>query len=186
MYVNQGMPPIDPGYAAWYFNMNDPNMEKRNVPEKQDSSCHVACIVASAFLIGGIVALALLVDSSTGAAIGIMVGGYFIYLIASICCSEIKGYITNVKRFDEYNVMYNKMVSGRGYFIFHIECYHYETRRDSKGRTSRHRVTTHTATENSMPLESFDMSGKLEGIQDITKYVFINYLKKFFFINDAS
>lgn len=45
---------------------------------------------------------------------------------------------------------------------------------------------THTATENYQPRESIDVSGNVTGIQDITKYVFINYLKKFYFSDPVS
>lgn len=78
------------------------------------------------------------------------------------------------------------MVAGNGFFSFWIECYHYETRRDSKGRTHRHKVVTHTATERYNPQKSEDDSGNITGIKDITKYVFINYLKKFYFADEAS
>lgn len=49
-----------------------------------------------------------------------IVTGYVIYLIGSIGCSEIRAYITNLKKFDDYKQTYDKMVVGRGYFIFWI------------------------------------------------------------------
>lgn len=82
--------------------------------------------------------------------------------------------------------MYDVMVNGKGFFSFWIECYHYETRRDSKGRTHRHKVVTHTANQRYNPKVSEDDSGNITGIKDIKKYVFINYLKKFYFADESS
>ena len=72
------------------------------------------------------------------------------------------------------------MVEGRGFFRFWIECYHYRTVRTKNG-TRREKVVTHTATENFMPTHSEDVSGNINSIKDITKYVFITYLRKYFF-----
>lgn len=47
-------------------------------------------------------------------------------------------------------------------------------------------MVTHTATERYNPILSQDTSGNITGIQDITKYVFINYLKKFYFADANS
>lgn len=72
------------------------------------------------------------------------------------------------------------MVTGRGYFHFWIECYHYRTVRTKNG-TRREKVVTHTASMNYFPVESIDESGNVTGIQEIKKYVFIKYEKKFYF-----
>jgi hypothetical protein len=109
---------------------------------------HAAVIIATLVLIAGI-----------GAGIGLMVSdpnfmtygiapiaiGYIAYIFASIMFSTIRGYITNLKKFDDYKQTYDKMVKGRGYFRFWIECYHYKTTRTKKGRSSRKKVVTHTA-----------------------------------------
>lgn len=82
---------------------------------------------------------------SLGLVIGLICGLYVLYLIIGCCCSDIKEYIHNMKKFDQYQETYDQMVKGRGYFSFWIECYHYQTYRDSKGRTHRRKVVTHTA-----------------------------------------
>lgn len=163
-------------------------MMKNNVPVKQDSSLHVPVIVVSIIFWAGIVVVAAGSSNFLDAvAIGVIIGlTYLLYLIISICCSDIRGYITNLKRFDEYKSMYDKMVNGQGYFHFWIQCYHYRTTRDSKGRTKRRKVVTHTASKKYEPKECFDDSGAVTGIQDVTKYVFLNYLKKFYFTDEKS
>lgn len=50
------------GFGQYYFNALDPNIAKTNVPIKQESSSHLAIIVATLVLIAGF-----------GAGIGIMV-----------------------------------------------------------------------------------------------------------------
>ena len=45
---------------------------------------------------------------------------------------------------------------------------------------------THTASQRYNPRICEDDSGNITGIKDITKYVFINYLKKFFFADEVS
>jgi hypothetical protein len=81
-----------------------------------------------------------------------------VYWIASICCSSIREYISNIKKFEQYQALYNQMVKGRGYFHFWIECYHYVTVRTKNG-TSRRKVVTHTATMDFQVAQCFDESG---------------------------
>ncbi len=71
----------------------------------------------------GIILLVKLDTISVG--LPILLSPYGLYLIVSIFCSDIRGYITNLKKFDEYKQTYDKMTKGRGYFVFWIECYHY-------------------------------------------------------------
>ncbi len=92
------------GFGDMFFNMNDPNIAKTNVPIKLDSSNHTSTIVGTILLIGGIVAGAIGFNSFllpnqyvTGIIIGVV---YLIYLICCICISDIRGYITNLKKFD--------------------------------------------------------------------------------------
>ena len=73
------------------------------------------------------------------------------------------------------------MVKGRGYFRFWIECYHYT----SQGK-NRRKVITHTNEIVFYPQVSVDVSGHINSIKDITKYVFISYLPKYFFDTDLS
>lgn len=137
-------------------------------------------------IIGVAVGIAILdTGISYEAGIVVLVVCYLTYLIGSIFCSEIRAYITNLKKFEEYKQTYDKMVIGRGYFNFWIECYHYKTIRTKNG-TRREKVVTHTASENYFPIESADESGNVTGITDIMKYVFIKYQKRFYFTNTQS
>jgi hypothetical protein len=77
------------------------------------------------------------------------------------------------------------MVQGRGFFHFWIECYHYETVRTKKG-TSRRKVVTHTANENFQVTATFDESGQIASIMDEKDYIFIHYLKRYYFTDDIS
>jgi hypothetical protein len=93
---------IASGFGDMFFNMNDPNVAKTNVPVKQDSSMHTAVIVGTILFIAGIVVGAIglnkfLIGYQTGLVIGIP---YLVYLICCICLSDIRGYITNLKKFD--------------------------------------------------------------------------------------
>ena len=85
-----------------YFNMNDPNIALQNVPQKQDPSMHTSIIVATVILWGAIILGALGSSEGflTGVAIGLIIAfAYIFYLIATCCCNDIKGYITNLKKF---------------------------------------------------------------------------------------
>ena len=152
---------------------------------------HTAIIISTVILWAAILIVAIGSGSffsgpGSAAPIGIIILiSYIIYLICVCCCNDIKGYITNLKKFDDYSKIYDAMVAGKGYFRFWIECYHYRTVRTKNG-TRRQKVVTHTATENYFPDFCQDMSGNLAGINDITKYVFVNYLKKFFFDSQKS
>jgi hypothetical protein len=107
--LDQGMNPqqqqidltLAGGFGDMFFNMNDPNIAKTNVPIKQDASMHTATIISTVLMIGGIVAGAIgfrnfLPDYGAGLLIGLP---YLVYLSAVICCSDIRGYITNLKKF---------------------------------------------------------------------------------------
>lgn len=93
---------IAAGFGDMFFNMNDPNIAKTNVPLKQDSSMHTAVIVGSVLFLAGIVVGGVghnkfLFGYQTGLVIGLP---YLAYLICAICLSDIRGYITNLKKFD--------------------------------------------------------------------------------------
>jgi hypothetical protein len=110
------------GFGDMFFNMNDPNIAKTNVPIKQDASMHTATVFMSLVLIGGIVVGAIgfgkfLVDYSTALVIAIP---YLIYILVVIFASDIRGYITNLKKFEDYKLTYDGMVAGKGFFIFWI------------------------------------------------------------------
>ena len=102
--------------------MNDPRIAQTNVPVKQDSSTHTATIIASILMIAGIVVGGIgfrkfLLDYATALVIVIP---YLIYVLLVIFASDIRGYITNLKKFDEYKETYDGMVAGKGFFIFWI------------------------------------------------------------------
>ena len=158
-------------------------MAKTNDPIKQDSSVHAPVLVTNLIFWAGIAVSGAGSNNFlvAGAVAAIIVVSYLIYLIAVCCCSDMKGYINNLKAFDDYKKTYDGMVAGKGFFTFWIECYHYQTRTDHKGHTHTEKVVTHTATERFNPRICEDDSGNITGIKDITKYVFINYLKKFYF-----
>lgn len=80
---------------------------------------------------------------------------YFFYLCISCCCSDIKSYIENTKKYDAYQGTYDKMVQGKGYFSFYIECYHYINTGTGRHRRRR-KVVTHTATQRFNFTESVD------------------------------
>jgi|LakMenEpi03Aug12_release.lakeMendotaPanAssembly.Ray.scaffolds.fasta_scaffold374706_1 hypothetical protein len=63
----------------------------------------------------GVGGMGTLFQETTGPILLIVIP-YLIYLIVSICCSSTRGFITNLKKFDDYKETYDKMVKGRGYF----------------------------------------------------------------------
>lgn len=142
---NQGYPPQPPmnmnnpvqnqqvdqvlagGFGDMFFNMNDPRVAQTNVPVKQDSSMHTGTIFGTILMVAGVVVGAIgfrkfLVEYATGLVIGLP---YLVYLLIVIFASDIRGYITNLKKFEDYKEIYDSMVAAKGFFIFWIECYHY-------------------------------------------------------------
>lgn len=111
---------------------------------------------------------------------------FVLYLGVTYKCSSIRSYLFNLKKFDEYQTIYNKMKQGRGFFVFHIECYHYKTTRTRKGGSRKQKVVTHTAREEFNPRESIDDSGEVEGLKITTQYAFCKYLKRFYFSDPGS
>ena len=122
-------------FGQFFFNAHDPNIAKTNVPVKVDSSMHIPIVLLTLVLIGAVVTAIILIPKpenfNTG--LGIVIAGYLIYLIIAICCSDIRGYISNLKKFDDYKKTYDTMVAGRGYFHFWIECYHYRQVKTKNG-----------------------------------------------------
>lgn len=134
------------GFGQYYFNALDPAIAKTNVPIKGEPSSHLAIIVATLVLIAGfgagigIMVVQPEIITYGGVAIGV---GYVSYLVSALTCSTIRNYITNLKKFEQYKQTYDKMVNGRGYFRFYIECYHYKT--TGKKSKKRNKVVTHRA-----------------------------------------
>lgn len=92
------------------------------------------------------------------------------------CCNKTLRYLSNVNSHQFYEDVYYKVKNAPGYFVFHVQCYHYEDRieyvsvTDANGnkrqemRTHRDKVVTHNYTENLYPAVSEDLSGHIEGI----------------------
>ena len=85
-----------------FFNVRDPNFTQKNVPVKQGSSYHVAAFVVSFILIGGIIvaAVGFMKFLDLGATIALIAGTYFLYAFFAICCSDIRSYVSNMKKID--------------------------------------------------------------------------------------
>ena len=83
---------------------------------------HIPIIFVSVLMIAGIIAGIVMVQfpQLANGGIVLIVVPYPIYLLTAIFCSSIRNYITNLKKFDEYKQIYQKMVTGRGYFVFWI------------------------------------------------------------------
>jgi hypothetical protein len=159
---NQG---IANGFGPMFFNLRDPTFIKTNAPTEQRPSYHVPVLIANlafyAFFIGALVGNSNRTLSLIIALIFIFVS-YGIYVGVTCFLSDVRPYLRNSKRMDEYEATYNKMATGRAYFKFWIQCYHYTTRYNSRTRTtSRHRVTTHTMTEIFNLSQVIDESGHL-------------------------
>ena len=153
------------------FNPQDPYyLQNKNTPRRMENSNHKWALGTSIYMILGVVAgvvclaLRLIDGSPLVAPIIIIVHAYLLYVILSLCCSETRGYIMNTKPITLYQECYDAMVRAAPCFRFHIECYHYETRRSSKGKTTRVKVTTHTASQTYHPKDWQDESGQLGSI----------------------
>lgn len=179
-------------FGAAFFNTQDPYyLEHKNVPRRVENSIHLWVLLLNLYMIGSIaggVVCYLVQAFPTSPVVGpamIIAQGYLIYIIVAICCSESRKYIMNVKPYTEYQNTYNGMVQGKPYFQFYITCYHYETRRDSKGRSRQVKVTTHTANEQYTPSEWVDESGVIQEIQETKNYVFLKCNSRFYFGNPS-
>ena len=184
MTCNEG---IANGFGAMFFNIRDPSFRQTNQPVKQNASLHIVLGVMTGILIAGFVIGGVGFNKflSMGGSVGIILGSYVLYLILGLCCSDIREYISNTKRNAEYEATYSKMVKGRGFFKFWIECYHYVTVRTKNG-TSRRKVVTHTANEIFHVAACFDESGQIGNIIDEKSYIFIHYLRRYYFTDDQS
>lgn len=115
---------------------------------------HTVSILGTLLMIGGIVAFAIGFRKYFQDFIAYVILGlpYLVYLLLALRCSDVKGYISNLKKFIEYKKTYDAMIKGTGYFVFWIECYHYPTiaeqvveNQSMHLRTSK-RIVSHTAT----------------------------------------
>lgn len=105
---------------------------------------HCQAIFATIVLLGGIGTGVILYISgtlSTEGMIGVLVGAYFLYLIIGCCCNRLNSYLGNIDKGENFELNYEYLRKGIGFFWFHAECYHYETRyhtrtyTDSNGNT---------------------------------------------------
>jgi hypothetical protein len=105
-----------------FFNMRDPILHRTNDPTKIRASWHIAVVVANLIFLGWLIAamVGYNVYISAGLAIGLIVGLYVVYIIVGCCCSDIKPFIENMKKFDQYQETYDGMVRGKGFFRFWI------------------------------------------------------------------
>jgi hypothetical protein len=166
-----------------YFNIKDPNFSKTNVPVRAEPSIPrciaITNLVFLGFLLFGIVGYYSFLFPMEVMFV-FLIPTYLIYLISVCCCSDIKHYIENMKSFQQYQPTYDKMANGQGYFTFWIECYHYVTVR-SKNGSRRRKVVTHTATQVFPVSQTVDESGQLASIEDQNSFLFMQYLKRFYF-----
>lgn len=47
-------------------------------------------------------------------------------------------------------------------------------------------MVTHTARQNYQVSESIDESGEVQGIMDVASHIFVQYMKRYYFSDDAS
>ena len=113
-------------------------------------------------------------------------------------CNKTRKYLSNIQRSTEYERIYYSVTQASGHFVFHVECYHYETRvtyhtmTDKDGntyteaRTTQERVVTHTATENITPVDCKDESGHIEEIIEKKSVIFLKYESRYLFVDQRS
>jgi len=104
-----------------FFNMRDPTLRRSNAPIKKDSLIHANAILGTCIFLCGLVIAILgfklgLID--LGGPIAIILITYLTYLLLTFCCSALIQYIKNMKRFEEYQNIYQRMVNGQGFLIF--------------------------------------------------------------------
>jgi hypothetical protein len=112
---NQG---IANGFGAMFFNMRDTTVQRSNVPVRQSTSKHAPVALTTLLFIGGIIVAIIGFNSflTVGSFLALIFGSYFLYFLISVCCSDIRGYVTNLKAFDDYKRTFDNMVNGKGYF----------------------------------------------------------------------
>lgn len=181
---------IAQSFGAFFFNTQDPYyIEHKNTPKKVPNSDHWVSLGVNLYFFvslavgAALLALRLITSNPILIPAVIMAQGWLVYIIASFCWSHTLGFLNNVKPFTLYQQTYDNMVKSAPLFRFHIECYHYETRRSSKGRTTRVRVTTHRASQEYHPRGWVDESGALGEIIDDKDYIFLKCNPRFYFGN---
>lgn len=130
-----------------FFNLRDPEFMKThsNVPTKVRPQLHLPVVFANIIFLAGLVVGLVDLNSflTIGASIIIIVSSYLVYIIVTFWFSEVRRYLSNSKRMEEYEGTFNKMKAGKGFFTFKIKCYHYTRRRNGRS----HKRVTHRAKE---------------------------------------
>ena len=90
---------ISNGFGPMFFNIRDPSFNKTNIPVPQETSKHPLVICGTLFFYGGLIVAMLLISTET-IYIALAVLTYLRYLYVSICCSDIRQYFNNIKKFD--------------------------------------------------------------------------------------
>ena len=115
-------------------------------------------IIATVLLLAAIIVVIVGANNFLdGLAIGLIIGcTYLVYILIVILASDMRGYISNLQKFEDYKRLYDQTVEAKGYFDFHIECYHYRTVRVDENSTRQEKVVTHTASERYIPIKCDD------------------------------
>jgi hypothetical protein len=169
---------------------NDPG--HTNYLREESRSAHCQVIVATCFLIGGIVLAIILKASGSiglGAMIAIIVASYLLYLCIGCCCNSTRDYLSNIDKGENFHRYCEMLRTSQGAFEFGVTCYHYEMRmhHTSHGyETRQEKVITHTANEVLTPTFCKDESGPMDRVQAQTNMIFVEYLAKFKFLDPQS
>ena len=86
-------------------------------------------IATLTFFIGEITTLVLYSNNSLqvegGELFGICFGIYVFYLLLGLLFNPLLSYLSNIEHGSNFENEYNKVREMKGYFQFHVECFHY-------------------------------------------------------------
>ena len=71
----------------------------------RNSSCHCQAFIATIFFVGGLATGLILFFNDTvplGGMLGIIGGGYLLYLIIGCCCNKLGSYLSNLDRGENF------------------------------------------------------------------------------------
>jgi hypothetical protein len=111
-------------------------------------------------------------------------GFYLFYLSEAYCCSSTRKYVGNIVNLDAITKYFSTMRQTAPVITWHIECYHYRTRRTKNG-TRRTKVVTHRAHMNYQYRAWRDVSPAIDGLENygLTK---MQFNKTFIFGNQQT
>ena len=95
-------------FSEYYFflvcSYGNGNFKMNNVPVKQDSSYHGKVLFFNIVFLGLLIFGAVCLNRLFGLEIFLpmVIISYLCYLCSAICCSEIKDYLDNMKKYDQY------------------------------------------------------------------------------------